>query len=77
MRDHGGDVTRLAVTADATRDDIADLLPEGTFTGALSLLSVVDSGSDAEERVGRTGLTTTAALFQALGGPRRAAPCGA
>uniref|UniRef100_UPI003EBE09AC type I polyketide synthase n=1 Tax=Streptomyces sp. NRRL F-5630 TaxID=1463864 RepID=UPI003EBE09AC len=67
VRDHGGDVTTLTVAADATRDDIAELLPEGTFSGVLSLLSVVDSHSDTEERVERTGLTTTAALFQALG----------
>ncbi|MEW2452561.1 SDR family NAD(P)-dependent oxidoreductase, partial [Streptomyces parvulus] len=72
VRDHGGDVVTLTLAADATRDDIAGLLPEGTFAGVLSLLSVVDG--DAEERVGRTGLTTTAALFQALGGAENCGP---
>ncbi|MFG2684415.1 SDR family NAD(P)-dependent oxidoreductase, partial [Streptomyces sp. NPDC048392] len=72
VRDHGGDVTTLTLRGDATRDDIADLLPEGTFAGVLSLLSVVDGG--AEEGVERTGLTTTAALFQALGGVESCGP---
>ncbi|WP_224304678.1 type I polyketide synthase, partial [Streptomyces olivaceus] len=65
VRDHGGDVTTLTLAADATRDDVVRLLPDGSFAGVLSLLTVTDG--TARGRVERTGLTTTVALFQALG----------
>ncbi|MFS8364371.1 type I polyketide synthase, partial [Streptomyces sp. CWNU-52H] len=73
VRDHGGDVTVLAVPATATREDIARLLPEGPFTGVLSLLSVAD-GPASEHGVSRAGLTTTTALLQALGDAGTDAP---
>ncbi|MBZ6107993.1 SDR family NAD(P)-dependent oxidoreductase, partial [Streptomyces olivaceus] len=67
VREHGGDVTTLTLTADATRDDVVRLLPDGSFAGVLSLLTVTDGDGTARGRVERTGLTTTVALFQALG----------
>ncbi|MET9567461.1 type I polyketide synthase, partial [Streptomyces tauricus] len=73
VRDHGGDVTSLVLPATATREDIARLLPEGPFTGVLSLLSAVD-GPACENGVSRTGLTATTALIQALGDTGTDAP---
>ncbi|MEU0138230.1 SDR family NAD(P)-dependent oxidoreductase, partial [Streptomyces sp. NPDC006296] len=66
VRDHGGDLTTLTLTGDATREDIAGRLPDGELAGVLSLLTVTD-GAGNRNGVARTGLTTTVALLQALG----------
>ncbi|MEU0132388.1 SDR family NAD(P)-dependent oxidoreductase, partial [Streptomyces sp. NPDC006289] len=66
VRGHGGDVTTLTLTGNATREEIADRLPDAEFAGVLSLLAVTD-GAANRNAVARTGLTTTVALLQALG----------
>ncbi|GDY52027.1 hypothetical protein SVIO_026500 [Streptomyces violaceusniger] len=72
VRDHGGDVVTVELSAAAVREQIADSLRGvraeggGGYRGVLSLLSLAD-GPPTGAGVSRAGLTGTLALFQALG----------
>ncbi len=67
VRDHGGDVTTLTLAADATRDDVVRLLPDGAFAGVLCVPADRHRRHRSGTRRTHRPHHPSVALFQALG----------